>query len=228
MPGRLLRHDWAGAEAAFRRALAVNPSHATAHQWYGLMLDAVGRHPEGLDAIEHAHDLDPLSLIIRESLGIHYLMVGDYTEATEHLTRALEMSPDFPLGLRFLSEAYLLTDRHEEAAEAVRRRAELIGADPAPLLRALAGVAGDVPAAEAVRALEAAVEAGSVTRFEAAQWAALMGRSGEALEWLEEAYRRRDYLLFLVGTDPALESLRSEPRFREVTEVMGLPEEAAR
>src|SRR5262245_14079368 len=30
--------DWAGAEADFKRAIELNPSYATGHQWYGLLL----------------------------------------------------------------------------------------------------------------------------------------------------------------------------------------------
>lgn len=215
-------YDWEEAEASFRRAIDLNPSHATAHQWYGLMLDAVGRHDEGRAHVEQAFELDPLSLIIRETVGIHHLLVGDYGPAVNHLERALEMEPDFPLGLRFLSEAHLLAGRHAEAREAVRRRAELIGADAARLLRAVGGVTGDVEPGRAIRALRGAVRAGEITRYEAAGWAAQMGRPEEALGWLEDAYERRDYLLFFMGVDPALAAIRDEPRYRAVAREMGL------
>lgn len=214
--------DWSGAEASFARALAANPSDATAHQWYGLMLDAVGRHDEALLHHEQARALDPFSLIIRESLGIHHLVTEKYPEAVEHLTRSLEMSPDFPLGLRFLAEVRLLTGRFPEAAEAVRRRAELTGVDPEPLLTALRGVAREADRGTSIRALRRAVDGGAVSRFEAAQWAALMELRGEALTWVEAAYRAREPLFFLVAVDPALAGLREEPRFRAVLRAMGL------
>jgi adenylate cyclase len=35
--------DWAGAEAAFQRAIQIDPNYVAAHQWYGNLLSIVGR-----------------------------------------------------------------------------------------------------------------------------------------------------------------------------------------
>lgn len=215
-------HDWEGAEASFRRALALNASDATTHQWYGLMLDAVGRHEEAAGHVSQARSLDPLSLIIRETEGIHRLVAGDLETATRLFEEAVASAPDFLFGLRFLSQAYLLAGRVEDAREAVGRRARAGGTDARPLLTLLGAIAGEETPPAAGPALRRAVGTGSLTRYEAAQWAALAGRREEALGWLERAYARRDYLLFLVAVDPTLATLGEEARFRAVTRRMGL------
>src|SRR5262249_20191813 len=39
----LLDWDWETAEHEFQRAIALNPSYATAHHWYSMYLTAMGR-----------------------------------------------------------------------------------------------------------------------------------------------------------------------------------------
>ncbi len=56
--------DWDGAEAAFQRAMEINPNYATTHHWYHKYLTAMGRFEERAVQINLAKELDPLSLII--------------------------------------------------------------------------------------------------------------------------------------------------------------------
>src|SRR5262249_32672006 len=49
--------DWAGAEQDYRRALALNPNDAVAHQSLGFLLDARGRLDEGWKEAEIAQQL---------------------------------------------------------------------------------------------------------------------------------------------------------------------------
>ena len=56
--------DWKAAEREFKVALARNPSYATAHEWYGLYLTAMGRFDEALAEERRAQSLDPLSVAV--------------------------------------------------------------------------------------------------------------------------------------------------------------------
>ena len=40
--------DWPGAEAAFQRAIALDPNHAASHQWYSIYLLTAGRPARGI------------------------------------------------------------------------------------------------------------------------------------------------------------------------------------
>jgi TolB-like protein len=55
---------WAEAEEHFKKAIALNPSYATAHQWYGSYLAALGRMNEAVVEAKTAHELERFSLTI--------------------------------------------------------------------------------------------------------------------------------------------------------------------
>jgi serine/threonine-protein kinase len=62
----LLFDDWdfAGAEAALRRALDLNPNHVIGHHQYSHFLLIVGRHEESFAACRRMAELDPLSPLV--------------------------------------------------------------------------------------------------------------------------------------------------------------------
>ena len=57
---------WAEAEEHFKKAIALNPNYATAHQWYAEFLSAMGRHDEALAEIRLAAAIDPLEALRSE------------------------------------------------------------------------------------------------------------------------------------------------------------------
>lgn len=210
------------AETRFRRAIELNPSYATAHQWYGLLLDAVGRHDRALEEIRKALDLDPLSLIINQVLGDHYLWTREYERAEAQLLRTLEMEPAFPLALDFLGETYLLMGRWDDAREVLVRRARILDRDTARVVTVVEGIADPSRREAAVEALDRAPESGRPGAYERARLFALLGARERAVDELERGWETRDFLMFIVGIDPAFDALRDEPRFRELLERMGL------
>ena len=64
--------DWAGAEQEYRRSITLDPGNATAHQWYGIHLGAVGRMGEAIAQMKLAREADPLSKIINANVGWCY------------------------------------------------------------------------------------------------------------------------------------------------------------
>ena len=54
-------YDWAGCEREFRRAFALNPNYAFAHDQFGLALAFQGRLDEAIAEGKRAAELDPLS-----------------------------------------------------------------------------------------------------------------------------------------------------------------------
>jgi tetratricopeptide (TPR) repeat protein len=51
--------DFAGGEAEYKKAIALDPNDATAHQWFSLDLSSIGRTKEAADEANRAYQLDP-------------------------------------------------------------------------------------------------------------------------------------------------------------------------
>ena len=79
--------DWAGAEKEYRRALALNPSYAFAHDQFGLALAFQGRLDEAVAEGKRAAELDPLSPQIPVDAAFALAWKGDYPGALEQASR---------------------------------------------------------------------------------------------------------------------------------------------
>jgi tetratricopeptide (TPR) repeat protein len=87
--------DWLGSEREFRRAIELNASDATAHQWYSQLLARLHRNEEALAEIKRAQQLDPLSLMINSTAGEDLIRAGRSDEAIKQLRKALQIDSNF-------------------------------------------------------------------------------------------------------------------------------------
>ena len=82
--------DWAGAEQDFRRAVALNPTHASYFCGLGALLAATGRLDEALREGEISQGLDPNEDRVSPILE----MRGQLSRAIELLQRVVQLHPD--------------------------------------------------------------------------------------------------------------------------------------
>lgn len=218
--------DWEGAEEAFLRALELDARYATGHQWYGLLLNVLGRHDEALGHHRRAVELDPLSPIINELMGNHLTFVGEFDRAIAQLEHTLEIQPDFPLALRFLGHAFLLATQFDDAERTLRRWAQVTGTDEDPWSRVVRGVEAEGEREEGIRAVEQMAEAGVLTPYWEAQYYALLGARAALLAALDEGVRTRDFLMFFVAMDPVFDPYRTDEAFGAVLQPIGFPAHA--
>ena len=95
---RLYDRNHEASEAEFRRAIELNPEYATAHHWLGMNLFFdQGRREEGLAHIERAETLDPLSGVIKYSLGGVLRMQGQVARAIEKYNELRDLDPTYPI-----------------------------------------------------------------------------------------------------------------------------------
>jgi TolB-like protein/Tfp pilus assembly protein PilF len=213
--------DWTGAEAAFRRALALNPGYATAHQWYAELLSSMGRHDEALAAIRRATENDPVSLIVN-SVEAHLLYLARrYDEAIEQCRKVIDLDPDFPEVYVYLKRSLDEKGLFEEAVEARQIRRRLVGLD------SRRSVALEIAASTTDRRLywqkrleqelaESRTE--GVLSFDMAEILAQAGNRAAALDWLEKACADGDFMTATIRVIPTLDPLRAEPRFLALLE----------
>lgn len=218
--------DWPAAEAAFQRAVALDPNHAASHQWYSIYLLAAGRPAEAFREIQLAQQREPLSLAVNTDLGFHYYYTGHYDEAVKQLKLALEMNPNFAPAHLWLGRAYQELGRLEEALGAFRRVEERIRDWPVSIAAPgfVAGVAGRPELAlEALAELEQLSTRRFVTSYGVALVHAGLGQNDAAFAFLNKAFDERSNWLVWLRLDPRWNALCSDPRFVELVSRMRFP-----
>ncbi len=83
--------DWSAAEREFRRAIALRPNYAPAHEYYGWYLVSVGRTEEGIEESQRAVELDPLSIETNTIVGQNLYFAHRYDQAIDQLQKTLDM-----------------------------------------------------------------------------------------------------------------------------------------
>lgn len=211
--------DWATAEREFKRALELNPSYATAHQWYGEFLTSMDRSEEGIAELKRARDLDPLSLIINTDLAKVYLLARRYDEAIVQFKSALEMDPNFDVAHGLLAITYSLKGTHQEAAAQIRKVKDLEN-EPmqVALLGCIEGLAGRRPEAE--RAAQRLQELPSQT-YVSPVWMlfvyAAKGDRDQAFAWAERVIEEHAVAGAIpLKVNPVFDSLRADARFHDL------------
>jgi Tfp pilus assembly protein PilF len=84
--------DWKGADVEFKKAIALKPGYATAHEWYGLFLAVQVKLDEALKEMQTAYQLDPLSPSVNNGLAriYHFRKENDKVVTQVNKTLALD------------------------------------------------------------------------------------------------------------------------------------------
>ena len=217
-----LEWDWPGAEAEYRRAIELDPNCATARHWFGEYLVLMGRFDEGFRELELARRADPLSVIISLDLGKMHFFARQPDLAIEQLRKTLEMEPQFSTGWLFLAMAYNSKGMREEAMAILRKEIERDGKERTIFKSVLGYFHAVSGRAEEARAVLEELKSRGAPAFEIALVHAGLGQREQALDWLEEAYARRDPFLIYIKVDPNLDGLRPDPRFQNLLRRVGL------
>src|SRR6185503_18618337 len=218
--------NWAAAEKGFKRALALKPGYATAHHWYGfLYLASMGRLDEAIVEAKRGYELDPLALPVSSNIGLLLYLARRYDEALEQFDRNLEMDRSFVYTHWERALTYEQCGRYDEAIAGFQKAIELSGTSVLPrvlLARtyALCGRRG-----EARALLDELTELSAQTYVSPYRVAAVysaLGDKNRAFKWLEHAYDARDGWLIWLAVDPVVDSLRSDKRFADLLDRVGL------
>jgi tetratricopeptide (TPR) repeat protein len=218
--------NWQKAESEFKRALELNPDYATAHHWYSEFLSAMGRFEESRREIEAARSSDPLSLIINTAIGRLNYFAGNNDQALRKYAEVLEMESAFPLARTGLGYAFVQQKKYGDAIEEFRKSIELVGRAPV-LLGSLGyayGMSGDRK--EAMLILDEMNRFPRTSYVGSIYLAAIhigLHDKERAMESLEKAYEEKSGALVFLKVEPAVNELRSDPRFHALLDKVGLP-----
>ena len=217
-------YDWEGSEAAFRRALELNPSYAYARDQFGMGLAFQGRLEEAIAEGRRAAELDPLSPQIPLDATLAFAWKGEFEAARQLVRRASDLDPTFFMAPWIDGWIDLQTGK-PEVAVARFQKAETMGA-PAFVSAWLAyarGASGDrAGAAAGFEALEEKSLGGTPTAFNLALVHLGLGDHARALSELERAHATDSEWLGWLGLDRTFDPLRSQPRFAALVRKVGL------
>ncbi len=194
-------------ERSFRRAIALNPNYASAHQWLAFPLFFAGRIDEALATQKRAAELDPLSPRILDNLGHGLRRVGRYREALAAFDQALALQPNWPEALGGKALACVSLGRNAEAV-ALARQLPADNPITAGYQISIFGQAGLRKEAEALLA-----KGDPAGNWSKAQLLLAVGHQEEALAALdasqEHLYPEHSDILL----DPLFDPIRDDPRF---------------
>ncbi|MEK9136753.1 MAG: tetratricopeptide repeat protein, partial [Bacteroidota bacterium] len=208
--------DWVGAEAEFKRAIELNPSYATAYSWYGIFLAVMGRFTEADEVMQRALSLDPRSIVIHADAGLLLYFSRHYKGTTDHYTKTLAMNPAFAAAYIPLGGAYVQMRMYADAIEALQKASIFSNAHPVAVAALWNCYAAAGQREDAFMMLELLLERRS-GEYVPPYWIGVvyagLGVPDSALTWLEKAYDEHDGSLVFLKVEPALDPLRSDPRF---------------
>jgi tetratricopeptide (TPR) repeat protein len=206
------------ARGPYERAHKLGVGDASILSAVAFYYAQTGRAPEAAAVIAKALTLDPLNANAYRSAGWVAYAARRYADAIPMLQRALKLNPKITNAHASIGDANLLLGRISEAREAY-------SAEPADPFR-LAGLAiaehrlGNTAAAGAAKDRLVA-QIGDSALYQQAQVQAQWGDPDTAVALLLRARGIGDAGLLYSYTDPLVDSLRSDPRFRRLQQELG-------
>jgi TolB-like protein/Flp pilus assembly protein TadD len=221
----MFEFDWVGAERAFQKAMALGPASAETFDTYGLLLSALERFDEALEAQRHAHELDPLAPVVMSDIASTLLRAGRIDEALRQAEALIELEPAFPMahstrgwaclgqgqpgpGLMALEEAVRLSPGNTLFLAQLGQACAMTGARPEALT--------------ILARLDALAQERYVSSYHYAYVYTGLGDAARAIDCLERAVEERAGGVYGVRGSFLFRPLRDHPRFVALLRRMGL------
>ena len=211
--------DWPAAEAAFRRAVELDPSYSLVHLILAHLLSQTGRHVDAEPFMRRARELDPLNPLSYALSSQVAFQARDYAAALQHANRAIALDQEFWIGHQMRGQALEELGDHDLALKALATAARLSSQNSKAisLTGYILGRSGrTAEARDLLGALEMASHQRYVPPYALALVHAGLGDADAAFEWLDRAYAARDVHLMFLTVDVKWDRYRTDPRFEDL------------
>jgi tetratricopeptide (TPR) repeat protein len=184
------------------------------------------RHDEAIREARQAQQVDPLSLSMGLTSGVVLCFARRYDRAIEELRKVLDMDANFAAAHSTIALAYTYRNMCDEAVAEYTKASALARGSPEMEMnfnsmiacsRAICG-----RSEEAQRFLAETNGKPGVSPYALAVIHAHLGEHEIAMDLLERAYDERNVQMVGLKVDPALDPVRSLPRFQTLLERIGL------
>ena len=224
------------AERELKRAIELGPSNANAHYWYSMLLVALGRGEEAFREADRGLELDPFSP--RAALDMKraalYLMTGERPHLKLPVSERrpiLKLEPGEPWARGRQAIEFAEENRCAEARADILRARSLAPDNNVRMLSfagAVYWLCGERPRARALLAeMKRQPDAGDHAMV-VAQLHTRFGEKDSAFVWLGRQQRWMLAHLAFVSSDRLMDPLRSDSRFPQLLERLGMRAQRAR
>jgi TolB-like protein/Tfp pilus assembly protein PilF len=216
-----LYFDWdlAAAERSFKHAVQLSPNDANASKHYGMYLFIAGRFDEAVSQAKFTRELDPVTPGTTTHVGLVHYYARRFEESIGWHRIALEMDPHFVYSQIGLAWSLVKIGAFPEALAAVALVDDAAKNEPNVMAARgyTAAAAGDIKAAK--KELNNLLDLSKRSVVSATDIAAIyaeLGKTDEALTWLDKAVTERALWLVYLKVNPRFDKLRSDPRFEKI------------
>lgn len=215
--------DLAQAEKDLLHAIKLEPNSDHAHWLYALVLSYRGRFDEAMTEIETAQAIDPGALMYMRDRGRILYYARRYDEAIVQLKRIIDLDENFASAYGWLSHAYALKGDYAGAYQTFIADQKLRHPDRVKIFQKAYQTAGwQEVGRKRLEFFKINEHKPESSYFDIARSCAMLGEKDQAFEYLNKAVERREWPIIMLNVDPALDSLRGDPRFTQLVKRVGL------
>ena len=217
--------EWPAAEAAYRKAIELDPGYPLAHRMLGVALSHMARHEEAKVSIRRARELDPL-YVMHQSLSSQIAFAArDYPLAIQFARQAIVVDPDFWIAQLHLAQVYIEMGKNDLALAALNNSGKLgVNSKVVALRGYVFARMGQIEEANGVmNTLLSISQERYVPPYSMSIVHLGLGQHDQALQWLERCYEARDVHVVFLPVDPKWDPLRNDARFCALLQRCGFP-----
>jgi tetratricopeptide (TPR) repeat protein len=224
LAARYLYTEWnfAAAERALKRSLALNQNLSSIHYTYAWFLTLTRKNDEAVAEMKKAVEVDPLNPYCTSYLAWLYSFIGRNEEAIAEARKTLDLDPNYTTAFYVMGSAYSEMGMHYEAIEMQKK-----GLAISPGYESGLGVAY-ARAGQREKALEVAAgmekNLNSWYAWGLAEVYATLGDKDKAIYYLEYAYKQHQDFVPWMRYDIYFKPLYDDPRFKDIVNRLNLPD----
>ena len=213
--------DRKGAHADFSKAIEIDPTYATAHQWYGELLATERKFDAALEELGVARQLDPLSPVIRHVMGWVLSDTDRKEESYQYYQEALDLDPYYQSTIGNLMTLDMMTGRFDSARERCLEFSNLAELDPSTQMAIIDAMENPELVKVVVEQLmqDNTFPSGATGK---AHVLMLLNEHEMAMENLEKAFAEGDAYAAHLNRMDVFDPLRDDPRFQALLAKMNL------
>lgn len=219
--------NWETAEKEMRYAVELNPNSMESHEGLAWYLAWSGRRDEALAEVEKIRQLDPAYPLVPLQQSGAYYHQRDYQSLVEAGKKSVAAHPNGWASHYFLAVGYEGLGRPSQAIPEYQRAVDLSEADTdtiAGLAHAYSATGRRTEAEKILRELQIKSKTDYISPYMLGAIYAGLGNNDKAFEFLEKAYKERSPdVAYFLRVDLRIDSLRSDPRFRDLLLRMNFP-----